>query len=121
MSVINVSYIYRAHSSGWGERIEKNFSTFEKASAYLKEVFDDYLKFNHYPEEWDDEDMYTDESRETPAPAPTETLRDELFSVDNLKAFVKNKKRTSDILYGYWSDFECQLPFEITVKEVSLD
>lgn len=122
MSVIMVSTLYRAHSSGWGETITKNFTTFEKASAYLKQEFMEYLKFNNYPEEWEECDkMYTDERRKTPAPVPTEAMADELFSVDALKAFVKDTKRYHDIIYGPYSDYECQIPFEMNVKEVSLD
>jgi hypothetical protein len=121
MSVILVSTLYRAPSSGWGEPIEKTFTTFEKASAYLKQCFEGYVSEIEEFDSWDDDDMFTKEGSNVPAPRPTLKMAEELFSVDALKAFVEDKKRYHDIIYGPWSEYQVQIPFEIQVKEVALD
>ncbi len=121
MSVILVSILYRAPSSGSGEPYLKAFTTFEKASDYLKKSFEDYLNDYDYPEDWDNDDMIVQENNQTPAPAPTMEMAEQLFSVDALKAFVKDKKRYHDIIYGPWSEYQVQIPFEIQVKEVTLE
>jgi hypothetical protein len=121
MSGYLVSSIYRAHSSGWGERIEKIFTSLEKASQYMKECYNDYLLDCNYPEEWEQSDMFTDENMKTPHPPPTKEMGDILFSTDSVSKFLEDTKRYHDIIYGPWSDFECQVPFEITIKKISID
>lgn len=120
MSGYLVSTLYRAHSSGWGERMEKVFTTLEKAAQYMKECYEDYLQDSNYPEDWDHSDMFTDESMKTPHPPPTKEMGDTLFSTDSIRKFLEDKKRYHDILYGPWSDYECQIPFEITIKKVEI-
>lgn len=121
MKIYTVSCLYRAHSSGWGDPYVKSFSSLEKASEYLLQEFRAYMADMNYPEDWDADDMFTDESRKTPAPAPTLEMAKILFSVDSLERFLNDTKRYSNILYGVWSDFECQNPFEIEFYESELD
>ena len=122
MSGYLVTSIYRAHSSGWGDRIERMFTSLGKASNYLLSIYDGYIKDYNYPEEWDQEDMFTDEKMTTPAPPPTAEMGATLFSVQSLHKFFETKKKYSDdIIYGPWSDYECQIPFEITIKQVEID
>lgn len=120
-TIINVTILYRAHSSGCGEPYTKSFSTLEKASAYLMEEFNGYLKDRYYPEEWEADDMFTDESQKVSAPVPTEEMGKTLFSADALKKFLADKKRFDNILYGPYSVYEAQIPVEFTVYETELD
>lgn len=120
-TILNVSILYRAHSSGWGDPYTKSFTTLEKASEYLIKEFNAYLHDNFYPEEWDAEDMFTGEDRKTQAPVPTEEMGRTLFSVNSLKNFLAEKKRWNNIIYGPYSDYECQIPVEFTVYETALD
>lgn len=120
MSIIVIKIRYRAHSSGSGEPYTNAFTTFEKASIYLKDNFRNYLLDYNYPEDWDHDDMFTEENSDVHAPAPTEAMAEQLFSVDALKTFLNNKKRYHNIIYGPWSTYEVQIPFEIQVKEMSL-
>ena len=121
MKIYTVSCLYRAHSSGWGDPYLKSFSTLEKASAYLLDQFKGYMADYNYPEDWDENDMFTDESMKTPAPAPTEEMAKRLFSVDSLQKFLSDTKRYSNIIYGVWSDYECQNPFEIEFYESEME
>ena len=120
-TIINVSILYRAPSSGWGDPCTKSFSTLEKASQYLIQQFNSYLEFYNYPEDWDAEDMFTAEDRKTQAPVPTEEMGQTLFSVDSLRNFLADKKRWHNIIYGPYSDYEFQIPVEFTVYETVLD
>lgn len=121
MKIYTVSCLYRAYSSGSGEPYLKSFSTLEGASKYLHEQFRGYMADYYYPEEWDSNIMFTDESELTPAPAPTEEMATLLFSVSSLEDFLKDTKRYRNILYGVWSTFESQNPFEIEFYESELD
>ena len=120
-TIINVSILYRAHSSGWGDPYIKSFSSLEKASVYLIEQFNEYRAEKYYPEEWEADDMFTDSTMKTPAPAPTEEMGKTLFSVDSLRKFLDDKNRWNNIIYGPFSDFEQQIPTEFTVYETTLD
>ncbi len=116
-----VTYVYRAHSSGWGEPVEKIFTSLEKASKYLLDLFNGYVD-DFGDENWDETDMFADQEMTTPAPVPTKSMGEILFSVDALKEFLVVAKRTYDnTIYGPWSDFECQIPFEIKIKEIEID
>jgi hypothetical protein len=120
-TIINVSILYRAHSSGWGNPYTKSFSSLEKASAYLIEQFNEYRAEKNYPEEWEADDMFTDSTMKNSAPAPTEEMAKTLFSVDALRKFLEDKYRWHNIIYGPFSDYEQQIPVEFTVYETTLD
>jgi hypothetical protein len=120
-TILNVSILYRAHSSGSGEPHIKSFSTLEKASNYLIAEFHAYLQDLYYPEEWDSETMFVDETCETPAPAPNGEMALTLFSVDALKTFLADKKRYGAMIYGPYSEFEVQIPVEFNLYVTELD
>ena len=52
-----VTYITRAHSSGYENRNNKTFDTLEEAAAYIQgEWYDSFCDLNSYPDNWDEED-----------------------------------------------------------------
>jgi hypothetical protein len=121
MKIYTVSTLFRAHSSGSGEPYVKSFSNLENASKYLIEQFNGYLLDYNYPEEWELNDMFTDEEMKDNAPAPTKELGKTLFSVEALEMFLNDKKRYHNIIYGPYSEYEFQIPFEIQFYESTLD
>lgn len=120
-TILNVSILYRAHSSGSGEPHIKSFSTLEKASTYLISEFHGYLQDRYYPEEWEPTHMFVDETCKTPAPVPTPEMAYTLFSVDALKTFLADKKRYGAIIYGPYSEWEVQIPVEFNLYATELD
>jgi hypothetical protein len=119
MAII-VTYIYRAHSSGWGDHVSKVFTTLAGASAYIHMLFKGYLEDYKYVDEWDSTEMRVSSDDDAPpAPRPDEMLASKLFSPEALSKVLD--KRRPVIVYGPWSTYEWQRPFEITIGEVSID
>ncbi len=120
--VYTVSCVYRAPSSGSETIVTKSFVNIEQAAAYAKKTYLSYLSESYYPEEWDGEDMYVDDTRTQHAADPTPELGDKLFAVEmiekKLAELLKTRGRAPApaLLYGPWSDYQAQRPFEITIS-----
>ncbi len=122
MRVYIVTSTYRTPSSGCKNSSIKSFGTIEEASVHAKNLYLGYLSDMYYPEDYDEtdkNDMFVDESCREHAPIPTIELGNMIFSVETIEKKLRVSTQTPVLLYGPWSNFRAQRPFEINIKSVS--
>jgi hypothetical protein len=101
-----VTYITRAHSSGYENRSNKVFDTLEEAATYIQtKWYDGFCDLNSYPDDWDEEDFG--------CPMP----KREDFSLESI-----NKKLSAKFwlgtLFAPYSAYCGLVPDELRLEEV---
>jgi len=92
-----LTFIHRAHSSGFETVTSKAFDTVENVSKFLQDEW-----YDEHFEDWDEEDMISKQ--------PT---KDD-FSVKELECKLEKKQRV--ILFAPYSKFCCLIPDEVTLS-----
>lgn len=127
MLIYIVEYVTRAHSSGHENRSIKTFSTLKASSAFLMKIFESFALDEDQSCKQDRskprlclcedvQDLYVDSRELKHAPKPTMELAEQLFSPAALQAFL-DKPKNDNVIYGPWSQFCAQVPFEILFME----
>jgi hypothetical protein len=102
-----VSYITRAHSSGYENRNNKAFNTLEEAVTYIQnEWYDSFCGLNNYPDDWDEEDFGCSMPKR------------EDFSLEAINK-IRSKKFWSGELFAPYSQYAGLVPDELHLEEVN--
>jgi len=101
-----VTYITRAHSSGFENRSNNVFNTFEEAVAHIQtDWYDNFCDLNNYPDDWDEEDFgYPMPKRED-------------FSLEAINK-IRSKKFWSGEIFALHSKSCCLVPDELRLEEL---
>jgi hypothetical protein len=101
-----VTYITRAHSSGYENRSNKIFDTLEEAVTYIQgEWYITFCEINSYPDNWDEEDFG--------CPMP----KREDFSLESINKII-SKKYWSGEIFGPYSQYCGLVPDELHLEEI---
>ena len=101
-----VTYITRAHSSGYENRNNMAFDTLEEAATYIQtKWYDGFCELNSYPDNWDEEDFG--------CPMP----KREDFSLEAINK-LRSKKYWSRELFGPYSQYCGLVPDELLLEEL---
>jgi hypothetical protein len=101
-----VTYVTRAHSSGYENRNNKAFDTLELAAAYIQgEWYDGFCELNNYPDDWDEEDF------------DCAMPKREDFSLEAINK-ARSKKYWIGNLFAPYSKYHGLVPDELRLEEV---
>jgi hypothetical protein len=111
-SVIVIKSTFRAHSSGSETYGTAVFSSYESASKYIINQFDEGGNALMY---WSENDCFEEDDDEEPMEKPTVGWACRRFNPAALKEFISANKYNNK-LYGPYSDFCLHCPYELFVE-----